>query len=310
MASITFFLKEPNSLTTTPIIARVAHGGAKIKVYTGISVEPRKWIQAAQMLQTRGNNQAGRINDTLGALRARLEDVLLAHLATGVLPSAAQLRQALEPEAEPVLATETVPSRPDFWAAYQLWNEEQRGRVSPCTIKTNVTAANHLRNFAAHTRLAFDFDALTPAFATKFTSYLLHEARLTDNTIAKALTRLKCFLRFAHERGFVDRADFKFLKWKKQEPDILTLTLPEVQALEAVELTGALANVRNLFLLACYIGLRYSDLVALRPEHLQNERLRVRMHKTRDVVIILVRPAARQLLQRLFAGELRPISNQ
>jgi integrase len=144
-------------------------------------------------------------------------------------------------------------------------------------------------------RRAFDFDALTPAFATKFTSYLLHEARLTDNTIAKALTRLKCFLRFAHERGFVDRADFKFLKWKKQEPAILTLTLPEVQ---------------DLFLLACYTSLRYSDLVALRPEHLQNEPLRVCIHKTRDVVIIPVRPAARQLLQRLFAGELRPISNQ
>ncbi|QKG51967.1 hypothetical protein [Hymenobacter sp. BRD67] len=50
VASITFFLKQPYLDRATPLSARVAVGGTKIKVYTGLRIEPKKWIQAAQFM--------------------------------------------------------------------------------------------------------------------------------------------------------------------------------------------------------------------------------------------------------------------
>ncbi|GAA3969749.1 site-specific integrase [Hymenobacter antarcticus] len=326
MASITLFLKNPTPVDKkTPIIARLAHGGIKTKIYLGISIEPRQWQQDEQLVKSRGNAQAGRLNLILAAMRTRLENCFLDGVAAGFLPTAEQLRQAIEPEVaqperargvgtrpEPEAIAEPALVRPSLLDEFIAWNEQLRGRMRPATLQTNTTCINHLRGFMARTGYLLAFDTLTPAFDAKFCNYLLTVPKLTDNAIAKNLIRLNCFLRYAHAQGLTERRDFERLKWKHQTPDILVLTRHEVQALEQVELTDApaLANARDLFLLACYTGLRYSDLVSVRPEHRQGNNLRLRAVKTRELVTIPLRPASGVLLDRLFAGEVHNISNQ
>jgi|SRR6476661_418867 len=319
MASITFFLKEPTVDKPTPIIARLAHAGKKTKVYSGLSIHPRYWIQAGQVAKTRGYTPGGKLNDALAALRTRLEECFLEHVAAGTLPTPEQLREAIEPEAAtasaPVMATgaeaAALPAQPLLWAAFEQWNDYQRSRFSPATVQTNITLLRHLRAYEAQAPEPLEVGSLlTPAFGTRFCRFLSTVQRLTDNSIAKNLTRLKAFLKFAHAFGFTDSVSFDGLRWQKQDPDILTLTAEEVQAVEEVALEGALANARDLFLLACYTGLRFSDLVNLRPEHLQGERLRLRVAKTREQLMIPLRPRARLLLSTLFAGQVHGISNQ
>ncbi|MBD2722205.1 site-specific integrase [Hymenobacter armeniacus] len=320
MVSITFFLKEPRQDRPTPLIARLAFQGQKVKVYVGLKVEPRKWIQAAQQFQTRGNNQAGRLNDMLAAMRTRLENYYLDAIAAGTLPTAEQLRQAIEPELTPAeapappLAAEVepeAPAGPGLLAAYLAWDVALQHQVRPATRASNATTYKHICHFQERSGYRVDFDTMTPVFAAQFCTYLLNEVGLTDNSLAKILTRLKAFLRYAHEHGLTERADFRFIKWKRREPDILTLTLAELRDVEQLDLTDypGLANARDLFLLACYTGLRYSDLVSLRPEHLQGERLRLRTLKTRELVTIPLRPEARCLLASWFAGTLYKVSN-
>jgi integrase len=322
MASLTFFLKNPNQPKQTPIIARIAFNGFKIKVYSGLSIEPKRWNQAGQLVNTRGFAQAGRLNDALAALRTTLENCFLEHVAAGTVPTPEQLRRAIEPVEQapaPVVAAVVLgeapaaPARPTLLAAFEQWNEYQRGRFSRATLQTNLTLLGHVKGYMASTRELLDLDALmTPAFGARFCRFLSAEQRLTDNTIAKNLTRLKAFLKFAHAFGLTDKAAYEGLQWKQQEPDILTLTIEEVQALERLDLARApaLANARDLFLLSCYTGLRFSDLVALRPEHLQGERLRLRSAKTKELLMIPLRPGAQALLQALFAEKLHVISNQ
>ncbi|MCC3155516.1 phage integrase SAM-like domain-containing protein [Hymenobacter sp. BT770] len=198
-------------------------------------------------------------------------------------------------------------------AAFEQWNEYQRGRFSRATLQTNLTLMGHVKAYQTSTREALDIDALmTPAFGARFCPFLSAQQRLTDNTIAKNLTRLKAFLKFAHTFGLTEKANYAGLSWRKQDPDILTLTIEEVRAVEQVNLADvpALANARDLFLLSCYTGLRFSDLVNLRPEHLQGERLRLRTNKTKELLMIPLRPGARELLTGLFGGQIHSISNQ
>ena len=62
---------------------------------------------------------------------------------------------------------------------------------------------------------------------------------------------------------------------------------------------------RDLFLLSCYTGLRYSDVAALRPQNIADGRLVLTTQKTRQPLTIPLRPEARQLVARMLAGELR-----
>ncbi|OGX85086.1 hypothetical protein BEN47_15320 [Hymenobacter lapidarius] len=336
MASITFFLKEPRQLAPTPIIARVSVAGSRIKVYTGFRVEARRWLQSAQLVQTRGNAPGGVLNAALAAQRTRLETYLIEALAAGRVPTPEQLRQVLEPvpaaaqhepnptKPEPVPAelelaaseagedSDAEPVASNLFAAYEAWDRVQADRLSPRTRQSNATTLRHLRAYGQATGERVDFATLTPAFAARFTAYLLATPKLTDNSVAKVLTRLKAFLRDAQLQGLVPPQELKYLNWKRREPGIMTLTTEEVARLEAVPLVDqpGQCNARDLFLLACYTGLRYSDLVALRPEHWQGNLLRLRTQKTRETVTVPLRPGAQALLERLFAGELEFISNQ
>jgi integrase len=102
------------------------------------------------------------------------------------------------------------------------------------------------------------------------------------------------------------------MKWKRQEPDIMTLTAEEVEALEGLELPAGsyLDNARALFLLSCYTGLRYSDLVSIRPEHVRGTTLRITTQKTRETVSVPLQARALLIVTRYLAGDVRLISNQ
>ncbi|MEJ7662973.1 MAG: hypothetical protein WKG07_27170 [Hymenobacter sp.] len=67
-----------------------------------------------------------------------------------------------------------------------------------------------------------------------------------------------------------------------------------------------LDNARALFMIGVYTGLRFSDVAALRPEHIQADRLRLTTQKTRHTLTIPLRPEARPLLARVTAGTLAP----
>lgn len=85
-----------------------------------------------------------------------------------------------------------------------------------------------------------------------------------------------------------------------------------MQALEALQLpeSGYLDNARSLFLLSCYTGLRYSDLVSIRLEHLRGSTLRLTTQKTKETVSIPLQARALPIVQRILAGGVRSVSNQ
>jgi integrase len=55
---------------------------------------------------------------------------------------------------------------------------------------------------------------------------------------------------------------------------------------------GYLDNARQRFLLTCYTGLRFSDLVSIKAEHLRGQVLRMTTQKTRETITVPLRIAA------------------
>ncbi|RSK50985.1 site-specific integrase [Hymenobacter rigui] len=308
MITISFLLREPKSPEPTPIFAFASFNGHRVKVPTGLRIAPHQWIVKNQRGQAKGrNNPNGSTNDRLDAIETALTECHDTAVAAGRLPSPDELRAAVAlKEAEP------APVARVFWDYFTEWISLTRAAGQVRTAQTYATAARHLREFGQASGTAVDFDLITPAWGDKFTAYLLHTAHQTDNTIQKHVTRLKRFMKWAAERGYHETTGYTRLTWKRQEPDIMTLTAEEVEQLEALELPagGYLDNARALFLLSCYTGLRYSDLVSIRPEHLRGSTLRLTTQKTRETVTIPLQSRALPIVRRMIAGEVRAVSNQ
>ena len=313
MAKISFLLTEPNATKPTPVFAFLSFDGKRVKVYTGLSVEPRHWNKGDQRLLTRGFPQHGLTNDALQGIEDRLLAYYAECRAQGVLPTADELRAVALPQEKEPATSKTVEliTRPTFWSRFEEFLVQSREQGQPRTAQASATAGRHLREFGQQAKVAIDFDAITPGLGDKFASYLLKIGQ-TDNTIAKQFVRLKRFMKWAADRGYHASAKYQRLTWQRHDPEILTLTKEEVGALEDLSLAegGYLDNARALSLLACYTGLRYSDLVSIRPEHLKGQLLRLTMQKTRETVVVPLTDSALALVQRQLAGQVRLITNQ
>lgn len=313
MATVSFLLKAPKADRPTPIFAFVAFDGQRVKVYSGLSVHPKQWVKAEQRAQLRGYPANGLLNDALDLLEEKLLASYAERRATGDTPTTETLRMLSQPVLEEKVAPgSVVPKKMSFWNYYDEWVALARGHGKVRSAMVYETTARHLRAFATHAKTSISFDSITPTFGDKFTLFLLNQVQLTDNTIAKQVATLKRFMKYAADRGFHATRGYEQLGWKRQEPEIMTLTAEEVRALEELELAARpyLDNARNLFLLSCYTGLRYSDLVAIRPEHLKGTTLRITTHKTRETVTVPLRPVARLIIEKYLAGDVHPITNQ
>jgi integrase len=307
MASVSFLLKEPNAVKLTPIFAFVSFDGQRVKVYTGLSILPKQWLKADQRAQVRGYADNGALNDSLALAEQQLLACYRTCRALGQLPTVEALRASIVPTVAPTPAPVLT-----FWQHVEEWISQKRAAGLLTTARTYATAARHLREFSQAKGYAVDFDTITASFGEKFTTYLVGPVHLTDNSVHKVLARIKVFMKWAGERGLHTNTQYQRLSWARREPDVMTLSASELAMLATLELpaVGYLDNARGLFLLSCYTGLRYSDLVSIRAEHVRGNTLRLVMQKTRDVVTVPLRPEAVALVERLLAGELRPVANQ
>ena len=311
MVKVSFLLKEPKADRPTPIFAFVAFEGQRVKVSCGLSIHPKQWVKAEQRAQLRGYPTNGPLNNALELLEEKLLASYAERRAIGDTPSTKALRTLSQPKVEEKPAPGEN-KKLFFWNYYEEWVALTRGHGKARSAMVYETTARHLRAFATQAKMSITFESITPAFGDKFTLFLLDKVQLTDNTIAKQVATLKRFMKYAADRSFHTTRGYVQLSWKRQEPEIMTLTAEEVRALEELELTGRpyLDNARNLFLLSCYTGLRYSDLVAIRPEHLKGATLRITTQKTREAVTVPLRPVAQRIVEKYLAGDVHPISNQ
>ncbi|GAB2461307.1 integrase [Hymenobacter qilianensis] len=321
MATVSFHLKEPGADRPTAIYALLTiDRRTRIKVYTGQSLHPSKWVKADQRAQVRGkgNELNGHLNDALIAIAERLQLVYAEHLAAGMLPTAATLREAAAPARaeEPIAAPIALGGM--FWQRYEEWVTYTRDAGTVRTAQAHATAGRHLREFADSTGYAVDFDTLSTTVGDRWAAYLLNVAKLTDNTINKHLGRVKSFMKWAAKRGYTENTALDRVSWARREPDVIALAAAELAALEDLPLApgSRLDKARAWFLLACYTGLRYSDLVSIRPQHLRPATaampalLRITAKKTRSVVNIPLSTSALSIVNRLLAGELASIKSQ
>lgn len=309
MATVSFHLKRPDAIIPTAIIALVNASGKRIKVYSGLSILPKQWIKVSQRAQTRGHQQNGALNDTLDLLQERILTYCDEQRALGLLPTSEALRILAEPEAPEELVVEPKKTFADYFTE---WTAFSRSRGQVRTAIAGETTLRYLLAFEKSAKYAIDFDTITAAFADRYATHLLGTLGLTDNTIAKHFERLRRFMRYAVDREYTTARGWEKVKWKRQEADIMTLTAEELTALEELTLPqdSYLENARLLFLLSCYTGLRYSDLVSIRKEHIKGDMLHLTTKKTREKITVYLQERAQPIIDLYLAGKLRLISNQ
>jgi site-specific recombinase XerD len=147
--------------------------------------------------------------------------------------------------------------------------------------------------------------------------------KMDDDLMAKGLSRssiynyhkmLKYWLGVAVEEGYIGKSPYEGLKLDKgKHDDIKYLTDAEREKVEKFKCEGTIAKVRDMFLLACYTGLSYSDMSKIDPQDFTHDgeriKLRSRRIKTGGLYSITILPKAKEILER-YGWSVPNISNQ
>jgi len=188
-------------------------------------------------------------------------------------------------------------------------------KISKATIVSYKTTLKHLEKYQEADRRNINYDQVDLKFYKKFTSYLQSQ-NFMPNTIGKNIKNIKVFLKEANKRGLTDNQNYRDDEFRvyQEETEQIYLNDSELMGLYNLDLkdSSRLEKVRDLFIIGCFTGLRFSDLGQMKAEHFiaDNTRLRINTLKTGEIVEIPLHWTVKELHKKYDGRLPETISNQ
>lgn len=327
MASVNFYLKEPNSKDETPIYLKFSYNRYRMKYFIGQSIIPSNWdTNKMRVRNTKATTSGGDtlINDLLVAIAKKIESTV-----KGILnpPSPKELKAILEQwkldTENSFKIGERVPELELYGLIDQFINNDilnkGKERVKN-TTKSYKTTKGHLQEFEKKMKYEINFNSINLNFYFQYVGFLKKKG-LSPNSIGKDIKDIKTFMRMAVDMDLTENMQFEKRNFSviKEDTGAVYLREREILDIYKYDLKGnaKLENVRDLFVFGCFIGLRFSDFSDVRPENiieLDGELfLRVKTKKMGNRVTIPCNPIVREIFKKYenMPNKLpRAISNQ
>ena len=206
-----------------------------------------------------------------------------------------------------------------FLSLFDKHNEDaktraKRGLISPVTYQkyllTRKMFADFLRNKLNHGDILLV--DITPTMIEQFYIYL--NGLMAKNTAIHKMKIIKKILKIAIEEGYIRAMPFK-IKLAKDTLQYTPLSLDELRTIRSRQFaTGRMAQVRDVFIFACYSGLAFTDLKNLTKEDILTDEAGKEWivkprHKTKIISHIPLLPIAKEILEK-YDYKLPVLTNQ
>jgi integrase len=320
---VSLYLKRPKSKKETAIFARISYYGLRLKYYLPEKILPKYWNKEAHLArETKSFSEYGEFNERLKNITSDIKTIIRKYMNDNnrQLPAVAILKQILDTE---IKFLNKAPKQGFFEFYQSIIDQSEKGLrinhktgkpITKGTPKVYTTVLNHLKQFQIDTKCKVDFDTIDLEFYTNYTEYLTKKAKLSLNTIGKNIQTIKLILNEATEQGLNTNLKYKSKRFvtQREEAENIYLNEKELKDLANHDLSEnkSLERVRDLFLIGCYTGLRYSDFSILQPKNIKNGFIEINQSKTGAPVVIPVHSTVKEMLRK-YSHELpRALTNQ
>lgn len=184
-------------------------------------------------------------------------------------------------------------------------NKATQRKIVRGTIYNHSNALLRLQEFCKEKRFAFTWQLFDKRFEERFTAWLL-EKEYSANTIVSQMSIIKVWLKEAEMNGIdIDKCYHSYTT-KCQDVENIYLTEEEINKIYAIDFTDAAIKAqispreqievtRDLFIVACWTGLRLGDWENLCNVEIRGENMIVHTRKTNKTVIIPMHPMVKEI---------------
>jgi Phage integrase SAM-like domain/Arm DNA-binding domain len=197
----------------------------------------------------------------------------------------------------------------------------KRTTVKQCTINVINAMKAHVQAFEIYRNEPITFDSFDVHFYeafVKFLTYDIVQLRRKDvikglkvNSVGKTIKHLKSFLKDRMRKKIIPFMDLGAYKVMEEEVDAVYLNWQELSLIYHLDLSANknLEKYRDLFVLGCLTGFRFSDYSDIKPEEVRGGMLYVNQTKTLSTVVVPLRKDAKDILIEKYNMEMPQVSN-
>ena len=314
MAKFNFNLKDPNSKAETPINLIVRWNNRKLKYATGESIEPKFWdgtkekrnYQRAK--ETKLFPEFPELNTRLDHIESSAKSIFRQFLNenAGKIPQISELKEAFDKKIRMIPEIEKKDLfgfiRQFISESETRFNQSTGKKLAPGTIRIYKNSLLTLQEFGRNSKRRIDYDTIDLDFYHDYVNYLSQVKNLSNNTVGRHVKTLKCFLNEAFERNLTSNISFRSKRFKTITEEASNIYLSEMELNHLYELDLSekprLEKVRDLFLVGCWTGLRFSDFTNIQSENISPNYIEIKTKKTDENVIIPIHPTVRSIMRK------------
>lgn len=178
----------------------------------------------------------------------------------------------------------------------------KRQKLKQSSISSYKTTQSLIVKFQNHTKTVIQLKDFSQSFIDKFSDFLIIDEEFAMNTHAKSMMDLLQIIKYAVKHKKIPAAKMVELEFdtRREETDSIYLTEDEIlQLLDINEFDEPVhEQVRDVFVLGCFTGMRFSDYSTIDTTAIRNNRLEFVQKKTGGKVTIPIHSVVNTILKK------------
>lgn len=277
-------LKHPNQSKPSLILCYATlQDGERFVYSTGEKIEPRLWDTRVQQPK---RTKVQKDQETINSINLQLNRYLDAYQQLkNYYRSTEEVLTKQDLKAEFDQRFKNIRSIQGFWEYYAAFCKlnHKSGKWQPSTCQRYRVLKNLLLEFE-DINGALSLEKINNRWYANFKHFCEQNKKHQVNTFGRNLGLLKTFLGYCLEEGHTKNDQFKKFVVKREVTHQEVLDMNEVKAMYAYDLSEnkRLERVRDVFILGCLTGMRYSDYKRIKRENVVNDVIRMREVKDKS----------------------------
>jgi integrase len=351
MAKIKFYLKDSKQSETAIYArisygAAISDTDSKeyinLKYYIAKSINPAFWNPKTNRAKgTKDFPEYPEFNSRLDIIESTINSVFLKLENANITPNNQLIKKELDKILKPEIVISKDETPKDLFPFIDHLIKTSNNKYS--TLKSFKVVRRNLQEYQKAKKTVLNFNSIDIDFYNSFVDFLtkptkeknktgqtITKAGLSKNTIGTRIKILKTFINEANDRGITVLNDYRKKSFKvlKEETSSIYLNESELMKIYYIETSSEsleilrkeyntetlpeyLAKVRDLFLIGCYTGLRFSDLSKLNKDNITSDNtINIKTIKTNQSVVVPIHPITKQIFEKYDYKLPRVISNQ
>ncbi|MDP3452058.1 MAG: tyrosine-type recombinase/integrase [Bacteroidales bacterium] len=174
-------------------------------------------------------------------------------------------------------------------------NESRRARAYK---RKYWNLAAKLSQYEKHRQIELFTDSVTYDRFDDIVIFLKEKFNHRPSTLEANKGYLIVIMNYCMRQGYVCDKSFSEYSFKKDDPVSIYLTTEEIERIHKLKLKDNTSTIRDIFVVGCCTGLRFSDYSKINTANIQSDTINVKTQKTGAKVVLPVHWMVKEIISR------------